>query len=177
MITGQIINKGVKFMDKLYEQSETGCCRDSIPNHGRKRGIIQGKAVPQGSCEEYFTYPLNFDKIMVKNMEKIQAADALSPEPLMLSDEKSLWGADVYIAVSKEVPEPRWKRYPGLFLSKVFEGSYKNMGKWAKEMQGYVKSKVKNLKRCIFSIQHARNALNFTERIIRYIGTGLGIME
>jgi len=32
--------------------------------------------------------PLNFDKMMVRNMELITAADALSSEPLMLSDVK-----------------------------------------------------------------------------------------
>ena len=42
---------------------------------------------------------------MVKNMEMIEAAGALAPEPLTLSDENSLWGSDVYIAVSKEVPQ------------------------------------------------------------------------
>lgn len=37
-------------------------------------------------------------------MEKIEAANALSPDQLLLSDEKSLWRAEVFIAVSKEVP-------------------------------------------------------------------------
>ena len=87
---------------------------------------------------------------MVKNMEKITAADALSPEMLLLSDEKSLWGADVYIAVRKVVPGAQMEKISGTFLSKVFEGPYKNMGKWAKEMQGFVKSKGKELKKMYF---------------------------
>jgi len=47
---------------------------------------------------------------MVKNMARIKEADALAPEPLMLVDEKSLWGADVYIAVSKEMPGATMER-------------------------------------------------------------------
>ena len=68
---------------------------------------------------------------MVRNMEKIKQAGALSPEPIILSDENSLWGADVYIAVSKEVPQAQMEKLSGTFLTKVFEGSYKDAGKWA----------------------------------------------
>ena len=87
---------------------------------------------------------------MVKNMEMIQKADALMPEPLMLSDEKSLWGADIYIAVAKEVPDAETARISGTFLAKVFEGPYKNAGKWANEMKDYVKSKAKELNKMYF---------------------------
>ena len=80
----------------------------------------------------------------------IEAADALAPEPLMLSDENSLWGSDVYIGVSKEVPQAENVRISGTFLTKVFEGPYKNMGKWVKEMKAYVKAKGKELKKLYF---------------------------
>ena len=66
---------------------------------------------------------------MVKNMKKIEDAEALNPEPLMLSDEHSLWGSDIYIAVNKEVPEAEMVKISGTFLTKVFEGSYKDTGK------------------------------------------------
>ena len=52
---------------------------------------------------------MNFGKVMVRNMELIKSADALNPEPLMLSDENSLWGSEIHIAVSKEIPVLRWK--------------------------------------------------------------------
>lgn len=42
------------------------------------------------------------------------------------------------------------EKLSGNFLSKVFEGPYKNMGAWMKEMQGYVKSKGKELKKMYF---------------------------
>ncbi|MFZ3167738.1 MAG: hydrolase [Candidatus Methanoperedens sp.] len=138
-------------MDKLYEQSETGCCPrfDSKPWED-KEIKFQDKLFLKDHVRSFLHIPLNFDKIMVKNMEKIQAANALSPEPLLLSDEKSMWGSDVYIAVSKEVPGAQMEKISGTFLSKVFEGPYKNMGKWAKEMQEFVKSKGKDLKKMYF---------------------------
>ena len=138
-------------MDKLYEQSETGCCQRFDPGPWDDKEIkFQDKLFLKDHVRSFLHIPLNFDKIMVKNMEKITAAGALTPEPLLLSDEKSMWGSNVYIAVSKEVPGAKMEKISGTFLSKVFEGPYKNMGKWAKEMQGYVKSKGKELKKMYF---------------------------
>ena len=138
-------------MDKLYEQSETGCCPRFDPGPWEDKEIkFQDKLFLKDHVRSFLHIPLNFDKIMVKNMEKIAAANALSPEPLLLSDEKSMWGSDVYIAVSREVPGAQMEKISGTFLSKVFEGPYKNMGKWAKEMQGFVKSKGKELKKMYF---------------------------
>jgi hypothetical protein len=87
---------------------------------------------------------------MVRNMEKISEAKALAPEPLMLSDENSLWGADVYLAVAKEVPGAEMVRISGTFLAKVFEGPYKNVRKWIQEMKAYVESKAKEIKKMYF---------------------------
>ena len=68
----------------------------------------------------------------------------------MLSDEKSLWGSDVYIAVSKEVPQAENVTISGTFLTKVFEGPYKDAGKWVKEMLAFVKAKGKETKKLYF---------------------------
>ena len=92
-------------MDKLYEQSETGCCPRFDPKPWEEKEVsFKDRLFLKDHVRSIFHIPLNFDKMMVKNMGRIKAADALSPEPLMLSDEKSMWGSDVYIAVSKEVP-------------------------------------------------------------------------
>jgi hypothetical protein len=83
-------------------------------------------------------------------MEMIKDAGALVPIPVMLSDEKSLWGADIYIAVAKEVPGAEMARISGTFLTKVFEGPYKDARKWVEEMKAYVKSKAKQMKKMYF---------------------------
>jgi len=138
-------------MDKLYENSETGCCPRFNPEPwDGKEVTFQDKLFLKDHVRSFFHIPLNFGKVMVKNMEIIQQAGALAPEPLMLSDEKSLWGSDIYIAVSKEVPGAEMVKMSGTFLTKVFEGPYKNAGKWTKEMIGYVKAKAKDMKKMYF---------------------------
>jgi len=138
-------------MDKLYEQSETGCCPRFNPEPWDEKEItFQDRLFVKDHVRSFLHIPLDFGKVMVRNMEMIKQAGALAPQPLMLSDEKSLWGADIYIAVSKSVPGAEMARISGTFLTKVFEGPYKNAGAWAKEMRAYVKSKARELKKLYF---------------------------
>ncbi len=138
-------------MSKLYEQSETGCCPRFNPDPWEEKEVtFQDRLFLKDHIRSFLHIPLNFGKVMVKNMERINAASALAPEPLMLLDEKSLWGADIYIAVSKEVPGAEMEKISGTFLCKVFEGPYKNTGRWVKEMQAYAKSKGKQIKKLYF---------------------------
>ena len=138
-------------MDRLYEQSETGCCLRFNPEPWDEKEVTwHDKLFMKDHVRSLFHIPLNFGQVIVKNMERIKAAGALAPEPLMLSDEKSLWGADVYIGVGKEVPGAEMKRISGTFLSKAFEGPYRNVGRWVKEMKAYVKSRGKESKKLYF---------------------------
>lgn len=138
-------------MDKLYESSETGCCPRFDPKPWEDKEIIwKDKLFLKDSVRSFFHIPLNFGQVVVKNMEIIQKADALVDVPLMLSDEKSLFGSDIYINVSKDVPGAAMVKMSGKYLSKVFEGPFQNTGKWVTEMSQYVKSKGKEFKKLYF---------------------------
>ncbi|MBM3308785.1 MAG: hypothetical protein FJY77_00885 [Candidatus Altiarchaeales archaeon] len=138
-------------MDKLYEDSETGCCPRFNPEPWNEKEITwKDKLFLKDQVKSFLHIPLNFGGVIVRNTEKIKNANALPPEPLMFTDEKSLWNIDIYIAVAREVPGAEMVKMSGTFLTKVFEGHYKDAGKWAKEMQEYVKSKNKVLKKMYF---------------------------
>jgi len=138
-------------MNKVDEQSETGCCPRFNPKPWEEKEISwEDNLFIKDHVRSFLHIPLGFGKVMVKNMEMIEAAGALAPQPLMLSDENSLWGSDVYIAVSKEVPQAEMVRISGTFLTKVFEGPYKNIGKWVKEMKAHVKTKGREMKKMYF---------------------------
>jgi hypothetical protein len=137
-------------MEKLYD-SETGCCPRFDPEGWDEKEITwQDKLFIKDRVKSFFHIPLNFSKVIVCNMEKVQKADAITPEPLMLSDENSLWGSDLYIAVEKEVPDAQLEKISGTFLTKSFEGPYKDISKWIAQMKEYVGSKGKELKKLYF---------------------------
>ncbi|MCL7413252.1 MAG: hypothetical protein M8353_06505 [ANME-2 cluster archaeon] len=52
--------------------------------------------------------------------------------------------------VSGEIPGMKMEKLSGTFLTKVFEGPYKSIGKWTKEMESYVRTKGKELKKMYF---------------------------
>jgi hypothetical protein len=135
-------------MDKLYEKSETGCCPRFDPGPWDEKEVkFEERLFVKDRVRSFLHIPVNFGRVMVRNMERIQAAGALADEPLLLSDEKSPWGADIYIAVSKEVPGAEMARISGSFLTKVFEGPYKNMRSWMGQMKEYVAAKAKDVKK------------------------------
>lgn len=88
-----------------------------------------------------FHVPLNYGAKMDENMERITAAGAELKPPLVLTDERSSWGADIYIAVTKDVPGAQMVKLSGTFLTKVFEGPYNRAGDWAEEMKRFVTGK------------------------------------
>ena len=138
-------------MDKVYEKSETGCCLRFYPKPWEDQEITwTDKLFLKDRVRSIFHIPLNFGQVMVKNMDKIKKANALAEVPLMLSDENSLWGSDIYIAVGKEVPDAQMTKVSGTFLTKVFEGSFQNIGKWVKEMKEFVRGKNKEMKKLYF---------------------------
>jgi hypothetical protein len=138
-------------MEKLDKQSHTGCCPKFNPEPWDEKEItFQDKLFVKDHVRSFLHIPLNFGQVMTRNMERIQQAGAEVPTPVVLSDEKSLWGADLYIAVAREVPGAKMARISGTFLTKVFEGPYKNAGQWAQEMKAYVKSKNKKMEKMYF---------------------------
>jgi effector-binding domain-containing protein len=138
-------------MKKIYENSETGCCPRFNPEPWTDTTVVwKDKLFLQDRIMTFFHIPLNFGQIVVKNTEKIKNAEALPSVPLMLYDDNSLFGSDVYIAVKKNVPDAKMTKISGTFLSKVFEGSFEKTGEWIKKMNEYVKSKGKKLKKIFF---------------------------
>jgi len=130
----------------------TGCCEPFDPEPWQDKEITwDNKLFVKDHVTSFLHIPLNMGGKIIKNMALIEKAQAKASYQLMLTDEKSLWGADIYIDVTKEVPGAQMATLSGTFLTKVFEGPYQNAGKWAQEMAEYTKSKGKELKKLYFS--------------------------
>jgi len=138
-------------MSQLNEQGETGCCPRFNPEPWDEKEITwEDKLFIKSHVHSFFHIPLNMGGVMTRTMEMVEAADAATPQPLMLSDEKSLWGSDIYIAVTRPVPKAEMAKISGTFLTRVFEGGYSNTGKWVREMAASVKDKGKEMKKLYF---------------------------
>ena len=130
----------------------TGCCEPFNPEPWEDKKLEwKDKLFVKDHVTSFLHIPLNMGAKIIRNMKLIEIANAKADEQLMLTDEKSLWGADIYISVKNQVATANMVSMSGLFLSKVFEGPYRNVGKWATEMQEYAKSKEETIKKIYFS--------------------------
>jgi len=138
--------------ESVTEQLEpTGCCPPFDPAPWQEKEFIwTNKPFVKDHFVSCLHMPLTLGNTVNKNAKRIAKAQAESPEHMMLVDENSLWGADIYLEVTKEVPHTKMVKISGTILTKVFEGPYKNIGKWAKEMDDYVKSKSKTVNKIYF---------------------------
>lgn len=94
-----------------------------------------------------FHIPINFGAVMKRIDKKVKKSGATMPDWLCLSDHTSKWNMDVYIAVDKEISDAENVTISGEFFSKVYEGPYKDTGKWCKDFEALVKSKNLNIKK------------------------------
>lgn len=132
-------------------KSSDECCPrfDPAPWDG-KEIRWQDKRFVKDRVTSCLHIPLNFGAVMKRNMSRIEAAGAASDGNVILSDENSLWGADVYIEVAKDVPGANMAGISGTFLCKVFEGPYQNVRKWIVEMKDFVRSQGKDVRKLYF---------------------------
>ena len=83
----------------------------------------ENKLFVKDRVRSFLHIPLNFGAVMKRSTQAIEAAGAGTETRVVLADENSLWGADVYIQVTRDIPGANMATITGTFLSKVFEGS------------------------------------------------------
>lgn len=89
----------------------------------------------------FFFIPLNFGPVMKRLDEKVSNAGAKILDGMGLSDHTSKWNMDIYLAVDKEISGATNVTISGNFLSKVYEGDFKDTGKWCEDFETYAKGK------------------------------------
>jgi len=110
----------------------------------------EGKRFVKDHVTSFMHIPLNYGAVMTRNVAMIESAGAKPGLMVVLTDECSLWGADVYLEVTKDVPGANMATITGTFLSKVFEGPYSNMRKWIAAMKVFVQGKGKAIRKLYF---------------------------
>jgi hypothetical protein len=127
------------------------CCPKFNPEPWDGKALTwENRRFVKDRVTSFLHIPLNFGSVMKRNVSAIEAANAKPETMVVLSDENSLWGADVYIEVTKDIPGANMATISGTFLSKVFDGPYRNMGMWVEEMKAYVQGQGKAFQKLYF---------------------------
>lgn len=127
------------------------CCPRFNPEPWDGKTITwQDKRFVKDRVTSLFHIPLNYGAVMTRVDAAIRAAGAKLEAPVMLSDENSLWGADVYVEAGKDVPGWKMVAISGTFMSRVFEGPYRQIGRWVEDMKAWLKSEGKTFSKLYF---------------------------
>ena len=94
-----------------------------------------------------FYMPVNFGSVMVKIQKKLDKEGILVQDWMCLSDHTSKWNMDVYLAVDKELPDAENVTISGKYVTKVYEGDFKETGNWCKDFDGYLKEQNLEMKK------------------------------
>lgn len=131
------------------------CCPkfDPEPWHDKEIGW-ENKLFVKDTVTQFVHMPLPgaFGKAVARMWKRIEDAGA-NPDVkdfIMLATESSPWKGELYIHVTKEVPNAENVNLAGTYLTKVFDGPYNAVPKWIKEMTEYVNKKGKTVKKHYF---------------------------
>ncbi len=132
--------------------SETKCCPKFNPiGWDGQTFSFDNKLFVKAKTKSFLHFPLTMNSMYKRVLVNIQKADAeIKDNYLILSHDSSPWTGEHYFAVTKDVEGEEMVRLSGTYLTKVFEGPYRNVGKWVKEMEQYVKGKDKDMKKLYF---------------------------
>ena len=137
-----------------YDSSDnpTNCCPRFNPDGWDDQSLhFKDKLFVKAKTRSIFHIPLNMGSIYPKTMNAIEAAQALDMnQVIVLSHDPSAWRGEHYFSVTTAVPGQEMVQMTGEFLTKVFEGPYKNAPKWEKEMDVLVKSKGRQVQKTFF---------------------------
>ena len=93
-------------------------------------------------------YPMIGRKItkMCKMMEDAKMAEADPKDVLMLFHDPSAFRSEIYLSVTGTVPNANNVNISGTFIAKTYAGAYRDVPKFIKEMNEYLKAEGKKAK-------------------------------
>jgi len=137
-----------------YDQSvnTTGCCPKFNPEGWDGQELhFKDKPFIRARTHSAMHVPLDMGTVFSRVQRHIEDADAFDENDfIVLSTDLSAWKGEHFFSVSKPVPHEEMTTLSGDFITKVFEGPYKEAKHWHEEMQEMVRAKGKQPGRVMF---------------------------
>ena len=142
----------MKLSETSFDNSETGCCaRLDVEKWDGQSVTWKDKPFLKDHIRAFLHVPLSFGSVISRDLARVEDAGAYPADPIWLTDEVSPWGADIYTAVDRdELPGATVEHLSGTFMTKVFDGPYREIGKWIRRMEDHVHSQAHEVKKIYF---------------------------
>jgi hypothetical protein len=124
-----------------YDASDnpTNCCPRFKPEGWDGQELhFEEKPFVRATTRSLFHIPLNMGTVYPETFAALEEADAIDDEQMIvLSRDPSAWRGEHLFAVTKEVPGQETVRLSGDYLTKVFEGPFRNAPQWEKALESF----------------------------------------
>ncbi|WP_413872919.1 hydrolase [Albidovulum sp.] len=121
-----------------YDDSDntTGCCPRFNPEGWDGQDLhFRDEAFVRATTKSAMHVPLNMGNVFVRVHRHLQDAGADDPDDfVVLSRDLSPWQSEHLFAVSRPVPQEETTRLTGDYVTRVFEGPYRDARHWHAEM-------------------------------------------
>lgn len=132
----------------MTAEEEKQCCPPFDPTPwDNKLFEWNNKLFIKDKVQTFFFMPLNFGKVVRRLDKKLKANGADFSDAVCLSEHTGKWNMNIYVSLHKEINDPSLKRFNGLFFSKVYEGNFKDTGKWCKDYETFTNAKGYTMKK------------------------------
>jgi hypothetical protein len=112
------------------------CCPRFDPDAWDKLDLhFKDKRFVRAKTRSLFHVPLNMASVFARTWSAVKAVGADDDEFVILSDDSSMWRGEHFFSVTKEVPGLDNVRLTGDYVSRVFEGPYRDAYIWVNEMR------------------------------------------
>lgn len=95
----------------------------------------------KGKVPTFLFMPIGYGKVISKLQKQIDEKGANIPDYLCLSDHTSKWNMDILLATSTPIEGANNVTLSGNYYSKVYEGPFKDTGKWMTDFDNILKEK------------------------------------
>lgn len=130
----------------------TGCCTPFDPAPWRDATVSwKDHRFVHDHVHSFLHVPLDMGRKVTRNKALIDAVDASPEHPLMLCDERSPWGSEIYIEVEKDVPGAEMTTMSGTFRTRVYDGPFSEVGRWAADTRAWVEGQGQEVDRLYFA--------------------------
>lgn len=130
------------------QSQESQCCPKFDPTPWDDKLLEwKNKKFIKDKVFTFFHIPVNFGSVMRRLDRRVRESGANTPDCLCLSEHTSSWNMDVYLAVDRQIQGASNVILSGKFLSKVYEGPFRDTRKWCKDFESYAKNKGLSLRK------------------------------
>lgn len=118
------------------------CCPPFDPAHwDRQEVTFRNKCFVRAITHSVMHIPVDSSRVFPRVLKKIhRPGGAVCARPLVLSRDLSPWRAEHFFATDTPVPDEEMTTLSGRFLTRVFEGPYREARLWHIQMEDHARA-------------------------------------